>query len=162
MERMERMPGKIISGGQTGADRAALDGAMEAGVQTGGWVPRGRLAEDGVIPDTYPNLTETDTEAPGERTRRNVLHADGTVVIVHGPVRGGTAYTVSCARELKKPLLIIDLSLQTIPEGASTLRKWVAGHRIAVLNVAGPRAGEDSLIYQDTRQLMAETLRPAR
>jgi hypothetical protein len=149
-------PGKIISGGQTGADRGALDEALEAGIEVGGWVPRGRLAEDGPIPDSYPNLRETDTPDPKERTRLNVAHADGTVVVVNGPAAGGTAYTVSLAAELGKPLLVLDLQELPLSQGAETLRAWTAEHRVAVLNVAGPRAGEDSRIYGQTRQLIRE------
>lgn len=151
-------PEKIVSGGQTGADRAALDAALEAGVEAGGWVPRGRLAEDGVIPLSYPNLEETRTEAIQERTRRNVESSDGTVVVVHGPVRGGTAYTVSVAEELKKPLLVLDLTKLTLPRAAEILKAWCAEHRIAVLNAAGPRASEDPGIYGPARRLIADIL----
>lgn len=112
--RHEFVPGssarvrRVISGGQTGVDRAALDVARERGLALGGWCPRGRRAEDGRIPDTYP-LTETRTADYRERTRRNVLAADATLVLTRGAPSGGTAYTLAVARRAGKPALVADL-----------------------------------------------------
>ena len=96
---------RIVSGGQTGADRAALDAARELGIETGGWVPRGRWAEDGRVPDCYPNMKETDSADPAMRTEHNVRDSDGTVVFSHGEVSGGTKWTMEVNGRLRKPLL---------------------------------------------------------
>ena len=84
---------QIVSGGQTGADRAALDIALELGFESGGWVPLGRQAEDGKIPDRYPNLRETDSPLPAVRTELNVRDSDATLIVSHGTLVGGTALT---------------------------------------------------------------------
>jgi hypothetical protein len=130
---------RIVSGGQTGVDRAALDAGLDAGVPCGGWCPRGRRAEDGAIPDRY-GLTETASRAYRVRTRLNVRDSDGTLVLAMGPVDGGTGYTVRCAEALGRPLLVIDLAACADPDrAAATIAAWAAENRIAVLNVAGPR-----------------------
>ncbi|HNY64654.1 MAG TPA: putative molybdenum carrier protein [Deltaproteobacteria bacterium] len=152
---MARYPRKIVSGGQTGADRAALDAAIQAGVETGGWVPRGRLAEDGVVPESYPNMAETASADYRERTRLNVSHSDGTLVVVHGPAEGGTAYTISTARQLEKPLLVLDLDSLSPGQALKLLEDWLAEHAVEVLNVAGPRASRDERIYSRTFSLIS-------
>jgi hypothetical protein len=96
---------KIISGGQTGVDRAALDVAIELELPCGGWCPRGRLAEDGTVPDRYP-LQETRSAEYAERTERNVIDSDGTLIIATRPLTGGTALTVELAHRRDKPLLL--------------------------------------------------------
>src|SRR5437660_8666127 len=97
---------KLISGGQTGVDRAALDVALELGLPCGGWCPRGRKAEDGVIPDRYP-LAETPSPSYRQRTRWNVRDSDGTLILVRGRPTGGTALTLASARRLGKPVLVV-------------------------------------------------------
>ena len=129
------MVDKIISGGQTGADRAALDVALELGIPCGGCCPKDRRAEDGRIDDRYP-LKETPSSDYRVRTRLNVEESDGTLVITRGPVTGGTALTIRLAREKGKPLLIIDLNQK--PEPAA-VQKWLEEEGIRTLNVAGPR-----------------------
>jgi predicted Rossmann fold nucleotide-binding protein DprA/Smf involved in DNA uptake len=126
---------KIVSGGQTGVDRAALDVALELGIPCGGWCPKGRVAEDGRIDDRYP-LKETPSTDYRVRTRLNVEQSEGTLVISRGPMTGGTALTIKLAREKGKPLLIIDLNQNPDP---STVQKWLKGEGISILNVAGPR-----------------------
>ena len=126
---------KIVSGGQTGVDRAGLDVAFELGIPCGGWCPKGRVAEDGRIDERYP-LKETPSTDYRVRTRLNVEQSEGTLVITRGPVTGGTALTIKLAREKGKPLLIIDLNQNPDP---STVQKWLKGEGIRILNVAGPR-----------------------
>lgn len=126
---------RIISGGQTGVDRAALDVAMARGLACGGWVPRGRRAEDGRIPARYP-LRETRSSAYGERTRLNVRDADATLILTHGRPSGGTARTIDFARQLRRPHLLVDLAAAADPAAA---RSWLADLQVRVLNVAGPR-----------------------
>src|SRR5262245_2006637 len=105
---------KIISGGQTGVDRAALDVALELGIPGGGWCPKGRRAEDGPIPDRYP-LTETPSEHYPQRTEWNVRDADGTLVLIRGQPQRGSALTIAVAERLAKPKLVVDLSQQPDP-----------------------------------------------
>lgn len=129
---------KIISGGQTGADRGGLDAAVDLGIPQGGWCPRGRRAEDGTIPAAY-RLLETDTAEYAERTERNVVEAHATVVFTLGKAEGGSGLTLDLARRHGKPQLHIDL-LKLRPEEASDLlRAWVDAEGVRILNVAGAR-----------------------
>ncbi len=132
------LPGRrlrVISGGQTGVDRAALDVALELGLPCGGWCPAGRRAEDGPIPARYP-LTETASADYGERTRRNVAEADATLVLCHGGLNGGTLLTVEAALELDKPCLVIDLRRPWQP---SQVQSWLHACAVTTVNLAGPR-----------------------
>ena len=150
---------KIVSGGQTGADRAALDVALSFGFEIGGWVPKGRLAEDGVIPQCYPNLRETDSKNLKIRTKHNVRDSDATLIFSHGPLQGGSAYTRAKAIELDKPYWHLDLTETTVAEAVRHLRGWLETIRPQVLNVAGPRASKDPQIYDKTRAILALLLR---
>jgi len=141
---------KIVSGGQTGVDRAALDVAKELGFECGGWCPKGRLAEDGPIPNDYP-LQETATADYAERTELNVRDSDGTLVLTVGPPIGGTAYTVECAQRLRKPHCMIDLS-QNPP--ADRAERWLQEQGVVVLNVAGPRQSQSSTCYTSAYQFL--------
>jgi predicted Rossmann fold nucleotide-binding protein DprA/Smf involved in DNA uptake len=128
---------RIISGGQTGVDRAALDVALALGIPCGGWCPRGRRAEDGTIGVHYP-LRETPTEEYAERTERNVCDSDGTLILTRGAPDGGTALTAKLARRHRKPLYVVDLA-QPAADEAQRVQEWLVQQRIDVLNVAGPR-----------------------
>jgi hypothetical protein len=155
---------KILSGGQTGADRAAWDAALSLGVPCGGWVPRGCLAEDGVIPARYPGQRQTAGAEVSERTRRNVRDADATLILFHAHLGGDSQRTLEFARELARPCLSLDLQGFETPEGAvAKIRGWLAGlDRLPLtLNVAGPRAGEDPAIYAATRQIVRLLFTPA-
>jgi hypothetical protein len=115
---------KIISGGQTGVDRAALDAAMRLGISHGGWIPKGRLTEEGPLPDVY-QLEEMETTGYPERTEQNVIDSDGTLLISRGTPTGGTDYTRKMALKHGKQLLHIDLTLQPGPqEAASLITSW--------------------------------------
>jgi len=144
---------KIISGGQTGVDRAALDAAIRLGVPHGGWIPKGRLAEDGPLPETY-TLKETASAVYAERTEKNVLDADGTLIIARGKLCGGTAYTRDMAVKHGRPWLHVDLRQTPAFRAALAIREWIATQRIMVLNVAGPRASKDPRIYNDTLAML--------
>ena len=137
------MPSQIISGGQSGVDRAALDAAREMGVPVGGWCPKGRRAEDGAIAACYP-LDETPSDQYAQRTEWNIRDSDGTLVLTFGPPTGGTALTVRLADRLGKRCLVLDLKNSASTEYALS---WIGEHRIQVLNVAGPRASCDSAVY---------------
>jgi hypothetical protein len=145
----------IISGGQTGVDRAALDVALALGLEAGGWCPRGRRAEDGKISVRYP-LRETASWKYPVRTRKNVLESDGTLILTRGKPRGGTALTAALAEGFKKPYRVVDLEGQ--PEGAEDIRKWGREHAIQVLNVAGPRESETPGIYDQAARLLKKLL----
>lgn len=147
------MIAKIISGGQTGVDRAALDAAIRLGVPHGGWIPKGRLTEDGPLPATYA-LKETATAAYAERTEKNVVDADGTLIISRGELCGGSAYTREMAAKHGRPYLHVDLDRQSAFLCAMTIRDWIAANRITVLNVAGPRASKDPRIYRSALALI--------
>jgi len=147
---------RLISGGQTGVDRAALDVALEIGLGCGGWCPRGRRAEDGAIPDSYP-LRETRSCAYPERTEANVRDADATLVLTRGKPRGGTALTESLARRLDKPCLVVDLAAET-ETAAAEVRQWLADHRVHVLNVAGPRESEQPDIHDQAAEFLRVVL----
>lgn len=148
---MPRM--KIISGGQTGVDRAALDAALRNGIECGGWCPEGRLAEDGAIPLRYP-LTELNGAGYEKRTLQNVIDSDGTVIIYFDTAAGGTEKTLLFCRSRKKPFLLIDAAELTPEQAAEQIRSFVAGNSIATLNVAGPRASDSPPAYAYTLETM--------
>ena len=141
---------KIISGGQTGADRAALDVALTLSSPIGGGCPKGRRAEDGMIPDRYP-LTETPEADYDTRTRRNVEDSDGTLILNLGTLDGGTALTVKLARQMGKPCLMVALEDGIEP---TAFQEWLDAHPIAVLNVAGPRESKRPGVYAAACRLL--------
>ena len=136
---------KLISGGQTGVDRAALDIGLDVGLSIGGWCPKGRLAEDGIIPMTYP-LEETPSSHYFQRTEWNVRDSDGTLILTRNHPTGGTALTILTARRLDKPHLVIDLTTNPNHQVAVS---WISGAGITVLNVAGPRERSCPGIYHE-------------
>ncbi|MFO7840242.1 MAG: putative molybdenum carrier protein [Desulfosalsimonadaceae bacterium] len=144
---------KIISGAQTGADRAALDFAMEYGISCGGWVPAGREAEDGVIPERY-SVWEMDSGGYVERTEKNVIEADGTLIASHGELSGGSLLTMEFAQKHDRPCMHIDFDQLLVFDAAIDVSDWIAEHGLAVLNVAGPRESKDHKIYQAVCHLL--------
>ncbi|HBE70784.1 MAG TPA: molybdenum cofactor carrier [Planctomycetaceae bacterium] len=148
---------RIVSGGQTGVDRAALDAAMELGVQHGGWCPKGRSAEDGPI-DTRYLLTEHSSPEYADRTRQNVLDSDGTLIIYRKRLSGGTALTNRLAKTLNKPLLRIRVDLTVDYDKAVA---WLAEHQIATLNVAGPRGSSNPGLYEEAKAVVTRLIQVA-
>jgi Circularly permutated YpsA SLOG family len=133
-------PITIVSGGQTGADRAALDWALTHGVECGGWCPKGRKAEDGPIDLKYP-LKEAPSESYIQRTEWNVRDSDATILFSIEPtLTGGSKKTVEFARQHKKPWLHLCVREEA---GTEKLRAFVQEHSVKVLNVAGPRASTE-------------------
>ncbi|MBF0548269.1 MAG: putative molybdenum carrier protein [Candidatus Riflebacteria bacterium] len=132
---------KIVSGGQTGVDRAALDVALELGIPIGGWCPLGRIAEDGTIPPEY-TLIETSSKKYPIRTRFNVRDSDATLVFSEGPLRGGSALTIEFAKRERKPFLHVDSSFHEIAGAVETVYVWLLKEKPGILNVAGPRLSE--------------------
>ncbi len=144
---------KIISGGQTGVDRAALDAAIRLGIPHGGWIPKGRLTEEGPLPDTYA-LTETSSSAYAERTEKNVIDGDGTLIISRRELCGGSAVTRELAEKHGRPWWHVDLEQVSAFRSALDIRNWIDANRIKVLNVAGPRASKDPRIYASALALI--------
>jgi len=144
---------KIICGGQTGADRAVLDVAIKLGIPYGGWIPKGRLTEEGPLPEKY-HLQEMPTESYPARTEQNVIDSEGTLIICRGKPTGGSDYTREMALKNEKHLLHIDLNLTTSFGAASLIVSWLKLHRIKILNVAGPRLSKDPNIYVDVFRIL--------
>ena len=150
---------KIISGGQTGVDRAALEWAMANRIPHGGWCPKGRKAEDGVIPPRF-HLKETGSENYSMRTRRNVRDSGGTVIFSKElGLTAGTQETADVAKEIEKPLLHLISSLE-VKEAARQLDVFLKDHGIVVLNVAGPRASEEPDTGEFVQAVLSLALKP--
>jgi hypothetical protein len=148
---------RIVSGGQTGVDRAALDVALELGLPCGGWCPQGRRAEDGPIDCRYP-LQETPWWGYPQRTEWNVRDSHGTLVLTRGQPDRGTALTVELARRYGRPCHLLDLAQ---PADTAGVLAWLAEQRIGVLNVAGPRESNCPGIYATAVEFLRRLLREA-
>jgi hypothetical protein len=144
---------KIVSGGQTGVDRGALDAALEVGFPCGGWAPAGRIAEDGPISARYP-LAELAGGGYEERTLQNVLDSDGTAILYFGELEGGTRLTAQYCQEHRKPCELLNAERMNPKQAAREIVAFVAGNRIKVLNIAGPRASK----WPGARDYACETI----
>ena len=156
---VNKRPWGVISGGQTGVDRAGLVAAMTYSIRVGGWLPKGRLAEDGVVPDGFYGMKECDG-GYRERTRLNVQYADAMLVVSDKfPLSGGTDYTVKVAAEMGKPCKIVDLDAA---DASVQIREWMLSLESAVspekerilLNVAGPRESVSPGIFEKAKQVL--------
>lgn len=145
---------RVLSGGQTGADRAALDAALAAGVPCGGWCPRGRRAEDGRVPAAYP-LRETPGWQYPQRTEWNVRDAGATLILATGEPDRGTALTARLAGRLGRPCLSLD---PTAPAALAAAADWIRRHGVRVLNVAGPRESAQPGLYAAARDFLERLL----
>ena len=144
---------KIISGGQTGVDRAALDAALESEVSIGGWCPQGREAEDGPIAEKYP-LQELPGSGYIKRTLKNVQDSDATVIIYFESISGGTEKTLLYCINEKKPYLLIDGSGLSQDIASKRIKHFIGENQITLLNVAGPRASTEKRGYEYTKQVI--------
>lgn len=149
---------RIVSGGQTGADRGGLDAAIALGIPHGGWCPKGRRAEDGAVPTTY-QLTETKSANYQDRTKRNVLESDATVIFTRGALTGGSLLTAKTAGAAGKPMLHIDLDRLGDTVASDRLRQWITQRGVRVLNVAGSRESRVPGINDAVRRCLSAALR---
>lgn len=152
MNKHNYRPSKIISGGQTGVDRAALDAALELGIPIGGWCPRGRKSEDGTIPDKYP-LIETPKSYSLQRTEWNIRDSDATLILNIGELEGGTKRTLEIAQNISKPVMIIQLEQRQLVKKA---RSWLSMNGVEILNIAGPRSSKLPSVYQQAYLICLE------
>lgn len=150
---------KIISGGQAGVDRAALDAAISVGLDYGGSVPAGRMAENGPIDQYYTLLTEIPHGTYKDRTKKNVRDSDATLIFTHGKPTNGTAYTIRYARKLQKYFLIIDLAGTDMAFSIQKIEEWLQSTRPRILNVAGPRESKSPGIYAQVSDILTVIFR---
>jgi hypothetical protein len=150
---------KIISGGQTGADQAALDAAMELGFPYGGWIPMGRKTEAGPLSAKYHQMLEMPTASYLARIEQNVIDSDGTLLLSHGQLTGAPVLTPKFAMKHKKPLKHIDLEEFCGLAAAHLVIAWIDQEGIEVLNVAGSRASKDHGIYKDTKEVITGVIK---
>ncbi len=148
---------KIISGGQRGADQAALDAAIKCNFPHGGWIQKGRRIEGGVLPEKYA-LREMPLPGYKDRIERNVKDADGTAIFSHGMLTGGADYSLQMARKHKRPGLHVDLKKTSATLAPSKLNAWTRENSIKVLNVAGSRVSEDPAIYGNTMHIVENAI----
>lgn len=147
---------KIISGAQTGADRAGIDAAIEIGIPYGGWLPKGRKAEDGIVPETYTEFQELTRGGYPKRTEQNVIDSDGTVIFTYGKLTTGSALTAKFARQHNKPYLHVDLDEN--PDPVSMVKDWIIDWDIKVLNVAGRSASKAPVIYDQVKDIIKKVI----
>ncbi len=145
---------KIISGGQTGVDRASLDIAIALHIPHGGWCPAGRMAEDGRITERY-RLAELASPEYADRTRKNVEDSDGTLILNREKLEGGTALTLVFANNLNKPVMLVDLDNPPEPR---EIGSWLVSNKIKQCNVAGPRESKRRGIYRQAYRFLHSLL----
>lgn len=144
---------KIISGGQIGAEQAALDTAMKLGIAHGGWIQKGRRTQSWTLPEKY-HLQEMNTASHKKRIEQNVIDSDGTLIISYGTLSGGSAYCRQMALEYQRPLLHVDLMQLDPGQAAKLIHSWIGLHHIKTLNVSGPLSSEDARIYTATLEVL--------
>ncbi len=148
---------KIISGGQTGADVAGLDAAIKHGIPHGGAIPKGRLTENGVLPEKY-NLQEMNSKSYPKRTEKNVFDSDGTVIFTHGKLTGGSLLTRKKALQHGKPVMHLDMGKVAVVKGIELLKTFIHENEIEILNVAGSRGSKDLEIYNKAFQVVEKSI----
>ena len=148
---------KFICGGQTGVDRAVLDACLENNFPCGGWCPKGRLAEDGPIPEKYP-LTETDSTDYAVRTEKNVLAADATVILFDGEMRGGTLLSREIADKVSQKTLLISLSKTDAATAVKEMREFILQNNFEIINFSGPRESESKQIYKKVLEILTQLI----
>ena len=148
---------RIISGGQTGVDRAGLDAAIELGIEHGGYAPKGRIAEDGLIPEKY-NLEELTKGGYPARTKKNIESSDGSLIFCKGTPKTGTKLTVEYARKIGKPFLVLDSDAVNQPTAVRLIQEWIEDEKIEILNVAGPRLSSAPMVSILAKKILIAAL----
>lgn len=152
-------PKRIISGGQTGADRAGLDAAIELGIPTGGYVPKGRRSEDGGVPLKYP-LIELDSYDYLIRTERNVVESDATLIFTVLGLTGGSLRTQQFAAKHKRPCKRINLDRLGDNVAAAEIREWLSDNQIETLNIAGSRESKlPGVVWSRVKAILLKALK---
>lgn len=148
---------KVVSGGQTGVDRAALDAALALGIPCGGYVPKGRLAEDGPLPYRYP-MTESESSEYRVRTELNIVHSDATLILHRGEIFGGTLLTLELCKKHAKLVLAVDLEVGMEKAAVEKIKAFLAKEKLSVLNIAGPRESNSPGIYAASLVVLKKAL----
>ena len=144
---------KIISGGQTGVEQAALDAAIKYNFSHGGWIQKGRKTEDGILPYEY-KLKELNSGAHPNYTEKNVINSDGTLIISHDKLKGGSVLPRRLAKKYNRQFLHINLDETPAFIAASKINNWIIEYDIEILNVTGSRAGKDPKIYEVVKYII--------
>lgn len=152
---------KLVSGGQTGVDRGALDAALAAGFPCGGWCPADRVAEDGPIADRYP-VVPLASAGYRERTIRNVVDSGATLIVYFGDLHGGTELTLLSCIERKRPYKLVDGAEIAATRAAEIALAFVAQHDVSILNVAGPRGSHSPQAHAYTVEAVTRMITLAR
>ncbi|MEA1967873.1 MAG: putative molybdenum carrier protein [Thermodesulfobacteriota bacterium] len=148
---------KIISGAQTGADRAGIDAAIEMSITYGGWLPKGRKAEDGKVPEKYTAMQELSRGGYPKRTEQNVIDSDGTVIFTYGKLSTGSALTAKFAKQHKK--IYLHINLNDIKDPVQIIQEWIMENDIKVLNVAGRSESKAPGIYDEVKNIIKNVLK---
>lgn len=163
-EKAERMMSKhrvskVISGGQTGADIAGIDSAIDLGIPYGGSIPKGRKIESGVLPDKYDKIVELKTTSYPVRTEKNIVDSDATLIFTYNKMGAGSALTIKLAKKHNRAYLHINLEKKSDSEAVKEVSEWLDKVRPAVLNVAGSRESSAIGIYQRVYNILKEVLK---
>ena len=147
----------LVTGGQTGVDRATLDMALALFLPVRGWCPKGRLAEDGTIPAIYP-LQETTSAEYAVRTEWNVRDSDATMILAYGSLEGGTKLTADLTQKYNRPVLVLN-AMTFNQRDVDRFHQWIRDKHIRILNVAGPReSANPGVIYQRAQEVLKQLL----
>ncbi len=144
---------KIISGGHCGAERAALDAAKKLAIPYSGWIPKGQVVEDGFLIEN-PDLHETDGTSHRESSQKNVVDADGTLIITYGILDEKSKIAIDFADKNTRPYLVLDLNQTPIFKAAAILNEWIGTHKIEILNVTGSTADKNPVVYESTMNIL--------
>ena len=159
MEQMSNHTLQVISGGQTGADRAGIDAAIDLGIPYGGSIPAGRKTEDGTLPERYDKIIELKSKSYPVRTEKNVVDADATLIFTYNKMGAGSALTVKMAEKHHKPYLHINLEMKQDSEAVKIITKWLDKTKPQVLNIAGSRESTSCGIYNRVFNILKDVLR---